>query len=371
MRKLVLFLGLSSLAVGLAVAQVPKKASTPGVQKGAAPAPVDQTKWKAVWEPANYPKDIDLLDVTFVSAEEGWAVGGKNTILHTKDGAKTWEVQLGGDPESSDRELREVFFLDAKHGWTRGAAEKLVRTTNGGASWEEVVGRLSQHELALNFVSPQTGFTAATEIRRTDDGGKTWKPVLRCAVNLQVDGLARKVKCDFKTLTFPSTTVGYAVGLLPLGPGKRAVLARTKDGGATWTLSAPESMEDNGRQGFFWNEKSGLVTLHEGKTLMTTDGGDSWNGVVTPFGGEHALYAMAGGQLGVIILYRQIAYSTNGGRTFSAREFPVPANVTAVTFPDAKHGYLVGEHGMIYRYRIVPADYNVKGMIPAPMAAAN
>ena len=75
---------------------------------------------------------------------------------------------------------------------------------------------------------------------------------------------------------------------------------------------------------------------------------------------------MAGGQLGVIILYRQIAYSTNGGRTFSAREFPVPANVNAVTFPDAKHGYLVGEHGMIYRYHIVPADYTAKGMILHP-----
>jgi len=363
--RLIYFAVLFLTSIQAVEAQTPKKAPPAGA------ASATQPKFKAIWEPANYPKDINLLDVKFVSAEEGWAVGDKNTILHTKDGAKTWEAQLGGDPESSDRTLNEVFFLDAKHGWTRGAAEKLVRTTNGGASWEEVVGRLSQHERALKFVSPQTGFTAAREIRRTDDGGKTWKPVLRCAVSLQVEGLARKVDCDFKTLTFPSTTVGYAVGLLPLGPGKRAVLARTKDGGATWTLSAPESMEDNGRQGFFWNENSGLVTLHEGKTLMTTDGGDSWNGVVTPFGGEHALYAMAGGQLGVIILYRQIAYSTNGGRTFSAREFPVPANVTAVTFPDAKHGYLVGEHGMIYRYHIVPADYTVKGMIPAPMVAGN
>ena len=74
--------------------------------------------------------------MVFVSAEEGWAVGDKNTILHTKDGAKTWEAQLGGDPESTDRALTEVFFLDAQHGWTRGAAEKLMRTSNGGASWE-------------------------------------------------------------------------------------------------------------------------------------------------------------------------------------------------------------------------------------------
>jgi hypothetical protein len=173
----------------------------------------------------------------------------------------------------------------------------------------------------------------------------------------------------FNDLTFPSTAAGYAVGQLT-GGKRGAVVARTKDGGATWTLAAPETMEDNGMQAFFWNENTGLVTMYAAKTLMTADGGQTWNGIVTPFGGEHARYAMGDG-LGVIIQYRKIAYSTNGGRSFSAREFPVPANVNEVVFPDAKHGYLVGEHGMIYRYRIVPADYNVKGMIPAPMSAAN
>jgi photosystem II stability/assembly factor-like uncharacterized protein len=361
MRKVLFSVGLLSMAWSLTAAQVPKK--------GAAPAAAGQPKLKAIWERANYPKDINLLDVTFVSAEVGWAVGDKNTILHTRDGAKTWEAQLGGDTESSDRELTEVFFLDAKHGWTRGGAEKLMRTSDGGASWEEL-GRLSQHEWKMHFVSPRTGFTARNDIKRTDDGGKTWKKVVPCSVELQVDGLARKADCYFNDLTFPSTTVGYATGQFT-GGVRGAVLARTRDGGDTWTLSAPENMEDHGRQVFFWNENSGLLTLHSGKTLMTTDGGKTWNGIVTPFGGEHPHYAMAGGQLGVIIQPRQIAYSTNGGRSYSSREFPMPAAVNAVTFPDAKHGYLVGEHGMIYRYHIVPVDYTAKGMIPAPMVAGN
>ncbi len=359
MRKLLLSVGLLSVACSVVVAQAPKK-SAPAAES-------DRPKFKAVWEPASYPKDINLRDVKFVSAEEGWAVGDKNTILHTKDGAKTWEVQLGGDPESSDRELTEVFFLDAKHGWTRGGAEKLMRTSNGGASWEEI-GKLSFNVPAFGFVSPQTGFTAHRDIQRTDDGGKTWKEVLKCGVDLQVEGLARKVNCYFHDLTFPTPAVGYAIGQAA-GIAK-AVLARTKDGGATWTLSAPETMEDAGMQVFFWGQNTGLVTMRAEKTLMTADGGDSWNGIVTPFGGERARYAMAG-QLGVITQYQRIAYSTNGGRSFSSREFPVPANINAVSFPDARHGYLVGDHGMIYRYHIVPADYNVKGMIAAPMVAGN
>lgn len=344
-------------------------AATLAAQPATAPAKAEPPKWKAIWEPANFPQDLNLRDVQFISAEEGWAVGDRNTVLHTTDGAKTWQVQLGGDTESSDRELWEVFFLDAKIGWVRGGAEKLMRTNDGGASWEEL-GRLSQHELAMNFVSPQTGFTAGTVIKRTDDGGKTWKQAAACSVNLEVDGLARKMGCYFRDMIFPSPSVGYAVGQLSGSSKNGTVVARTKDGGDSWTMSAPENMADNGKQVFFWSADHGLVTMYLGKTLITSDGGETWTGSVTPFGGEGARYAMAGGQLGVIIMGKKIAYSTNGGRNYSSRDFPVPANVNAVTFPDAQHGYLVGDHGMVYRYRIVPVAYSMKGMIPTAMVAA-
>ena len=370
MRKLVYIAGFVSLLCwGLAAAQSTKPSSTSAAPKGAAAAAKDQPKWKAIWEPANYPKDLNLRDVQFISADVGWAVGDKNTILHTTDGAKTWQVQLGGDVDSKDRELTEVFFLDAKHGWTRGGAEKLLRTSDGGASWQEIGGWLSQHQLSMTFVSTQTGFTASSAISRTDDAGKSWKPVFPCKVDLQIDGLTRKADCFFNHMWFPSPSVGYAVG--QVSGYDRSVVARTTDGGTIWSISSPEVMEGTAKRTFFWNDSTGLVALRSGRTLLTTDGGATWNGIITPFGGERTQYAMPGGQLGIIIQHRKIAYSTNAGRTFSGRDFPVPAKVNSMVFPDPKRGYLVGDHGMIYRYHIVPADYNVKGMIPAPMVAGN
>ncbi len=62
---------------------------------------------------------------------------------------------------------------------------------------------------------------------------------------------------------------------------------------------------------------------------------------------------------------RQIAYSFNGGRNFTSQPFPTPAPVRAVTFFDAQNGYLVGDHAMAYRYRIVPIDYTSPGMMEA------
>lgn len=57
-------------------------------------------------------------------------------------------------------------------------------------------------------------------------------------------------------------------------------------------------------------------------------------------------------------------YGVGEGKIIS-RPFALPARVTAVTFPDAQHGYLVGQHAMVYRYRIVPIDCTSQGMIGA------
>lgn len=60
-----------------------------------------------------------------------------------------------------------------------------------------------------------------------------------------------------------------------------------------------------------------------------------------------------------------IGYPFNGGSNFTSRPLALPARAAAVTFPDAQHGYLMGQHAMVYRYRIVPINYTRKGMIAA------
>ena len=345
---------LSSLTAQTKKAQAPKSPAATSSKAGEKP------KFKAIWEPVNFKKDIELTDVAFVSALEGWVVGAKSTILHTKDGGKNWEVQMGGDADSADKVIDTVLFLDPTHGWGRGLSEKLLRTTDG-STWQDV-GKVSGHFLGMNFVAPDTGFVVhSQEILRTDDGGTTWKPIFQCAMDLQVNGLARKVPCSFKDLAFVGQN-GYGVGAIL----KSGFVARTKDGGNSWSVSNPAQMEGAAMQVYFWEANTGLTTLYGGKTLLTTDGGETWTGIVTPFGGEGARYAMGAGKFGVIVGHNQIAYSLNSGHSYSARPFPVPAKPRAVTFPDAQHGYVVGDHGMVYRYVIVPVNYSVAGMIDAP-----
>ena len=104
-------------------------------------APADKGA-KGVWEPINYPEDLKLTDVFFVTADVGWVSGAAGTMLHTKDGGKTWEAQLGGDPAAADPDIQRLRFFDERHGWAI-KGEKLLATKDG-ANWEEIAPKLER-----------------------------------------------------------------------------------------------------------------------------------------------------------------------------------------------------------------------------------
>src|SRR6266850_549483 len=89
-----------------AAAQVPARKAAPAKPAAAKPgASAAQTtvapKFKAIWEPVPFNKDIDLHAIACVGPETCWVVGDKSTVLLTTDAGKTWQVQLGGDPDAS------------------------------------------------------------------------------------------------------------------------------------------------------------------------------------------------------------------------------------------------------------------------------
>src|SRR4051812_25856056 len=230
-------------------------------------------KLKAIWEPVNYGEDLKLTDVYFASPLEGWVSGAAGTILHTSDGGKTWKAQLGGDPKASDRPIRELRFIDATHGFaaqSTGVGDHNLLRTSDGQTWEQS-GNVAQHRSDYQFVSPTTGFVASgQQILRSQDSGKTWQPVYSCKIKTEVKGLTREVGCNVAKLAFPSADAGYAVsqGLGESG----SVLAKTADGGATWTPQLILPGED-AREGalIFTSQKMGVLRTGA-KMFRTTDG---------------------------------------------------------------------------------------------------
>ena len=345
-------------------------ASPAAAPRGTATTP---PKLKAIWERVAFNKDIDLNAVACTAAETCWVAGDKSTILHTTDGGKTWQVQLGGDPGSTDDDLNRVFFLDAKHGWAMTRGGKILGTTDG-SNWVEL-STVSGTTKGVWFLSPQVGFelenpssTTQSTLRRTDNGGKTWQDLSRCSVDTTINGLPRKLGCMMETMQFISPTVGFMGGEAETGMATQvAAFGKTSDGGQTWTISVIPETTRHISSLHFWSAKDGIAVLEKGEEVYwTADAGGTWTRSV-----KQRLWPSYHGQGdGKIIVGgdengRQMAYSFNGGRNFTSRAFATPAPVRAVTFFDAQNGYLIGDHAMAYRYRIVPIDYTSPGMMEA------
>jgi photosystem II stability/assembly factor-like uncharacterized protein len=311
------------------------------------------------------------LDAFFTTAQEGWVSGGTDEthggiILHTTDGGDHWEVQYG-DPQSSDRAVRNIRFLDGARGWAMqgtGSAARLLHTMDGH-NWN-LAGTIPENSVDFMFVSDAIGVAiGSSHIVRTTNGGQSWQNTGECRASVQVQGLARNVTCDWVRLQFITPSVAYAVGF---NRQARTVvfLARTSDGGASWSITTA-MVTDIPQDAFFLDENTGYIRTgapDTGQIFKTTDGGNTWMGLAASPG---ARIQFADPEVGWAVLYNKVSFTTDSGNHWNSRQYAFPARVNAFSLPRRDRGYVVGEHGMIFRYRIVPESYSATGMIPAPL----
>ncbi len=355
---------------------------------GATPVkPGMQPKFKAIFEPVNFTEDLELTDVFFVNELKGWVSGAAGTILHTKDGGDTWTVQLGGDPLSPLPKVHSLRFIDETHGWAILEDKKLLRTTDG-ENWQEY-GHIGKGYACNDYVCTSLATVVqilsshdGNLIEQSKDGGLTYQQVNpSCEVSLEIDGLRRKVRCVLATLHFVSPEVGYAVGATASEAGATGavpavVILKTTDGGGTWAEHAIvenvakhyESWYDP-QEIFFADENDGVLVLQWSKKLLTTsDGGRTWEARVAAVNGPvNFADPQVGWSFDIRSGGKNFSFTTNGGKLWTTRPLKFPAEVKAFSLPRRDRGYLVGDHGMIYRYRIVPITYTAKGMLDAPI----
>ena len=362
------------LAVSAGVAQPPSpRKIVPRAKPTSNPtAPAAQVKYKGIWEPISYPDDLQFADVFFTTVDEGWIAGGATTetgavILHTTDGGDHWEIQLG-DPQSSENGYRELRFLDGTHGWavqrrSGGNPDRLLHTRDG-KNWM-MIGPMPGPHMDYMFTSETTGVVIreGSEMDITTDGGRSWKPVFECAAKVQQDGLWQNVGCRWGRLQFLTPSIGFAVGY----NNRDIFLAKTTDGGATWNLHVAIERNENWPKDpdvFFLDENTGFIGAEQ--AYKSTDGGQTWSGIVASswrplhlrFADPEVAWAVDG---------KKVTFTTDGGNRWNSREYPFPVEVEGLSLPRRDRGYVVGQHGMIYRYRVAPLDYVAKGLIPAPL----
>jgi photosystem II stability/assembly factor-like uncharacterized protein len=329
-----------------------------------------QPQFKGILEPVSYTEDLDLTDVFFVNGEVGWVAGKSGTILRTIDAGKTWEAQLGGDPEDKSPPVRELHFLDERRGWAvqgeAGVTWKMLHTRDG-ESWEEI-GTVPYGARSIVFTSPLTGYLAGNPsmsvtgggiMFRTTDGGRTWKPVFTCQAKVSMGGLNQNIDCVFGQIRFPTPNVGYAVANRGCTAcGAPPLIAKTSDGGETWSIMIGPGVleEDEVSSIAFLDEQTGFARLASKKLHVTTDGGATWRGIVAS-PGEAIQFADPSVGWAVALDYTELrlSYTTDGGKRWTSREVKLPTTTRAFSLPRRDRAYIVGANGMIFRYSVVPA----------------
>jgi photosystem II stability/assembly factor-like uncharacterized protein len=113
------------------------------------------------------------------------------------DGGRTWSMRSAPPvPFASDR-VAPVGATDADH-WQVGSTDQLWTTADGGGTWTRIAEFAGISQItAVDFITPEIGFVAATGIGttadgtvvlQTNDGGDSWSTVAISAPPMSGDG---------------------------------------------------------------------------------------------------------------------------------------------------------------------------------------
>ena len=118
-----------------------------------------------------------LLDMHFIDADNGWAVG-TNGLVRRITAASSDTPGFAPQTSGVVLQLNAIHMLDANLGWIVGNTGTILATTNGGASWTPQTSGTSANLRDVSFRDAQNGWAVGDvgTILVTGDGGASWDP---------------------------------------------------------------------------------------------------------------------------------------------------------------------------------------------------
>ncbi|MFN9525662.1 MAG: WD40/YVTN/BNR-like repeat-containing protein [Pseudomonadaceae bacterium] len=256
----------------------------------------------ASWSQAQVPVSVDLVAVSFPSANLGWAVGHGGVVLHSADGGMTWQKQLDGQQAAQ----LAIDYYSGAAARIKGAEDFLAKERQLDVDGE------TQPFLDLYFADERHGYVVGTfnRIFATDDGGRTWTPLMHLTGN-------------------PQEWHFYSVS------GKDGQLYLSGEQGHVWRRGAGDerfvsiNTPYNGTLFGVIAADAGQLYAYgmRGSFFRSTDQGESWTRVGLPLSSNVLRVLPLGRQrLLAIAQSGEVALSEDGARTFRslAPQHPMP-----------------------------------------------
>ncbi len=234
---------------------------------------------QGTWERIESPTEQFLQSVYFVDSLYGWAVGDSGTIIYTSNSGADWAIQ----DSKTENNIYDVFFLNRNLGWapswetsTLPAGTKLLKTTNGGQSWiNPVQPEENIFSRCVLFLDSLNGWMGGKPhpLVRTTDGGLSW-------TDAEIDSSTYS-NFPVYDIQFYNSRFGYASGGVFDCCG---IIWWTTDGGDYWyVIDTPYVTQDPVYQLHIYDSLNVLGVGGDFETLgfgvemiRTTDGGVTW-----------------------------------------------------------------------------------------------
>ena len=241
------------------------------------------------------PPAFSQLDgLSFVDEDTGWVVGSGGQVSMTIDGGATWVDRS----INTTRNMRDAHFADSNNGFVVGDQGEMWRTSDAGNTWAPIANPDpgSNRLNTIVFASPTLGWIGGNDgvILKTTDGGATWIegtpffttirygcPVGDNAVAFTAGGVVgvRRSTGPSSAATLGTYAIGVSfadanTGYATYWDAGEAGVAKTTDGGNTWTKTILDSPRTPGEIGI--RGANGAIAGEDGIYYYSTDGGTSW-----------------------------------------------------------------------------------------------
>jgi photosystem II stability/assembly factor-like uncharacterized protein len=322
------------------------------------------------WVPHQSGTKARLRGLAVVNAKVVWASGAMGTFVRTSDGGTTWKTATV--PGAADLDFRDVHAVDDRKANLlsigEGEKSRIYQTADGGSTWTvRFLNREPEGFLdALAFWDANHGIAMGDPvdgrftILKTDDGGITWKNPPSDKMPLAMKGEGAFAASGTCLVVAGDRNVWFGTG----GAGVSRVF-RSEDRGQSWTVHTTPIRADNPSSGIFSlafrDQNEGVAVGGDYKrpeqtgpiVARTSDGGRTWTlpKGASPRGYRSAVaYVPAAAEATLVAVGPTGSdLSTNGGESW----LPLgKMGFHTVGFAaQTDRGWAAGEDGLVARFR--------------------
>lgn len=304
--------------------------------------------WTAV-----VPYKSAYLFAAAIVGQRVWSVGTRGVIFRSDDFGGSWSRQSPGYTATMFR----AHFPDGVNGFAVGELGGILSSKDAGRTWQLSLGQHDPYAAAfvppaathnslrgVFFADKDTGWAVGDPVTdqsravlsnavilKTNDGGATW--------TLQQSGVA----WGLRGVAFVDKLKGYAVGA--------GGILRTVNGGATWT-QAPNTTSFNDIA--VLGPNSAVAVGNVGAVAWTDNGGDSWTAANSGLGTLFTVRSLGGGKAIIagssFAMSPGFAHTVDGGKTWLKTVTTLPGMAMSVAVAaDGLRAVATTESGRILR----------------------